>query len=131
MLDVTQFFVGSAFAQTSAPAVAAPGGSDLSSTIMNFLPLALIFLVFYVLVIRPQQKKLDQHGVMLKALRRGDKVVTAGGIVGTIAKLEGDDFLIVDIAENVRVKVLRSTISSLSAKTEPVTATDGDEAEKK
>ena len=128
MLDLTQLFIGSAWAQNAAGSSPAGAGTSI---FMNLLPLVLIFAVFYVLIIRPQQKKLDQHGQMLKALRRGDRVVTSGGIVGTISKLEGDDYLIVEIAENVRVKILRSTISSISAKTEPVTASDGDEAEKK
>ncbi|MDX2027152.1 MAG: preprotein translocase subunit YajC [Alphaproteobacteria bacterium] len=97
---------------------------------MNFIPLLLIFAVFYVLLIRPQQKKIEQHNVMLKTLRRGDRVITGGGIVGTVNKLEGDDYLIVEIADNIRVKVLRSTITSLSAKTEPAAVND-DAADKK
>jgi preprotein translocase subunit YajC len=128
MFDFNQLLISSAWAQTAAPA--APGGAG-TSIFMNLLPLVLIFAVFYILIIRPQQKKLDQHGQMLKALRRGDRVVTGGGIVGTVVKLEGDEFLIVEIADNVRVKILRSTVSTLSAKTEPVTAAEGDEAEKK
>jgi preprotein translocase subunit YajC len=116
-MNLSNLFISQAWAQT-ASAVADGGGA--SSTIMQFLPLVLIFGVFYVLIIRPQQKKLDQHGTMLKALRRGDKVVTGGGIIGTITKLEGDDIVFVEIADNIQVKVMRSTVTSLVAKTAPV-----------
>jgi preprotein translocase subunit YajC len=86
---------------------------------MSFLPLVLIFVVFYFLLIRPQQKKLKEHKGMLEALRRGDRVVTGGGIIGTIVKINADDELVVEIAEGVRVRVLRSTINLVLAKTEP------------
>ena len=83
-----------------------------------FLPLILIFVVFYVLLIRPQQKRMKEHRNMLGALRRGDRVVTGGGIIGTITKA-ADDELTVEISEGVRVKVLRGTVSSVLAKPEP------------
>lgn len=130
MFDVTQLFIASAWAQSADP-VSPPGGSG-TSILMNFVPLILIFGVFYVLIIRPQQKKLDEQTKMIKALRRGDRVVTAGGIFGKISRLEGDDIVILEIADNVNIKVLRSQISGLEAKTSPaVLANDGDEAEKK
>ena len=87
-----------------------------ANPLINLLPIILIFVIFYFLLIRPQQQKQDQHTTMLKGLQRGDKVITAGGIIGTINKIESDDYLIVDIADNVRVKVLRSTISELADK---------------
>ena len=105
-----------------------------NQAMMQFLPLVLIFVVFYFLLIRPQQKRAKDHKVMLSALRRGDRVVTGGGIIGTIAKVIGDDEVTVDIAEGTRVRVLRSTITTVLARTEPVsgkdeTAEDGDAAE--
>ena len=98
---------------------------------MQFLPLVLIFVVFYFLLIRPQQKRAKDHKTMLSALRRGDRVVTGGGIIGTVAKVIGDDEVTVDIAEGTRVRVLRSTISTVLARTEPVSGKDdaADEAQ--
>jgi preprotein translocase subunit YajC len=106
-------FISTAYAQAAA---GAPGGG--MESLMSLAPLVLIFVVFYFLLIRPQQKKLKEHKTMLEALRRGDKVVTGGGIVGTIVKV-ADDEATVEIAENVRVRVLRSTITTVLAKTEP------------
>src|SRR3954468_19367269 len=92
-----------------------------NQAMMQFLPLVLIFVVFYFLLIRPQQKRAKEHKTMLTALRRGDRVVTGGGIVGTVARVNpNDEEIAVDIAENVRVKVLRSTITGVVARTEPV-----------
>jgi preprotein translocase subunit YajC len=116
-------FISPAFAQTSA-------FGDASSLI-QIAPLVLIFVVFYFLLIRPQQTKAKQHKAMLDALRRGDRVVTGGGIVGTVARVvEGSDEVLVDIAENTRVRVLRSTITSVLAKTEPVPAKEKAGADK-
>ncbi|MCB9946761.1 MAG: preprotein translocase subunit YajC [Rhodospirillaceae bacterium] len=101
-----------------------------------FLPLILIFVVFYFLLIRPQQKRMKEHRNMLQALRRGDRVVTGGGIIGTVAKV-ADDELTIEIADNVRVKIVRGTVSNVLARTEPAKgggrprdrARDEDEAE--
>lgn len=93
------------------------GGSDL---IMSLAPLVLIFAVFYFLLIRPQQKKMKEHREMLSAVRRGDKVVTGGGIIGTVSKVVSDDELQVEIADGVRIKVARGTIASVQSKSEPV-----------
>ncbi|MCB9957840.1 MAG: preprotein translocase subunit YajC [Rhodospirillaceae bacterium] len=106
-------FISTAFAQEAG---AADGGGGL---LIQILPLVLIFVVFYLLLIRPQQKRMKTHREMLGALRRGDRVVTGGGIVGTVTKT-GDDELTVEIAEGVRVRVLRSTVSTVLSKTEPV-----------
>jgi preprotein translocase subunit YajC len=95
---------------------------------MQFLPLVLIFVVFYFLLIRPQQKRAKEHKSMLGNLRRGDKVVTGGGIIGTVAKVMNDDEVQVDIAEGIRVRVVRSTITSVLARTEPVAGKDKEEA---
>ncbi|MGH6974147.1 MAG: preprotein translocase subunit YajC, partial [Stellaceae bacterium] len=79
---------------------------------------ALIFVVFYFFLIRPQQKKAKETKSMLEAIRRGDRVVTGGGIIGTVAKVNNDEVLI-DIADNTRVRVVRSTIVNVLAKTAP------------
>jgi preprotein translocase subunit YajC len=104
---------------TPAYAQAAAGGGDASSMIVQLAPLALIFVVFYFFLIRPQQQKAKQQRGMLDAIRRGDRVVTAGGIIGTIAKVVSNEEVLVDLADNVRVRVVRSTISQVLAKTEP------------
>jgi preprotein translocase subunit YajC len=95
---------------------------DGANTLVQFAPFVLIFVVFYFFVIRPQQQKTRDHRSMLGALRRGDRVVTGGGIIGTVAKVVGDDEVLVDIAEGTRVRVVRSTITAVLAKTEPVAA---------
>ena len=95
---------------------------DNQSTLIQFLPLVLIFVVFYFLLIRPQQRKAKDHKTMLDALRRGDRVVTGGGIIGTVARVENPEEVTVDIADGVRVRVLRSTISSVLAKPDPAAA---------
>jgi preprotein translocase subunit YajC len=112
-------FISEALAQTTTGAPAAGGGME---GLMQFAPLVLIFVVFYFLLIRPQQKKQQEHRTMLDALRRGDRVVTGGGIVGTVNKVIGPEEVEVDIAQGVRVKVLRSTISSVLAKPDPAAA---------
>ena len=92
------------------------------NALIQFLPLILIFVVFYFLLIRPQQRKAKDQKAMLEALRRGDRVVTGGGIIGTVARVESPEEVTVDIADGVRVRVLRSTISSVLAKPDPVAA---------
>lgn len=102
------------------PAYAQAAGGGTASGFEAFIPLVLIFVVFYFLLIRPQQKKMKQHRDMLSAVRRGDRVVTGGGIIGQVTKVAGENEVVVEIAENVRVKVLRSSISEILSKTEPV-----------
>jgi preprotein translocase subunit YajC len=92
------------------------------SALIQFLPLVLIFIVFYFLLIRPQQKKAKDQRAMLDALRRGDRVVTGGGILGTVSKVVSPEEVEIDIAAGVRVKVLRSTITSVLAKPDPAAA---------
>jgi len=92
---------------------------DTPKAMIQFLPLLLIFVVFYFLLIRPQQQKQKTHRTMLDALRRGDRVVTGGGIIGTVNRVASPEEVIVDIAEGVRVRVLRSTITTILAKTDP------------
>jgi preprotein translocase subunit YajC len=79
----------------------------------QFIPLILIFVIFYFFLIRPQQKKVKEHKLMVAALKRGDEVVTSGGIVGKIERVLGDDKVDILISENVTVQVVQSTIQSL------------------
>jgi len=92
------------------------------NALIQFLPLVLIFVVFYFLLIRPQQTKQKEHRKMLDALRRGDRIVTGGGIIGTVARVDSAEEVTVDIAEGVQVGVLRSTITSVLAKPDPTAA---------
>ena len=82
----------------------------------QFVPLILIFVIFYFFLIRPQQKKVKDHKSMVAALKRGDVVITSGGIVGTIEKVYDNDELDLSISENVTVKIIRSTVQSLFTK---------------
>lgn len=97
----------------------AAGAASQQNAFTAFLPLLLIFVVFYFLLIRPQQKKLKEHRAMLTALRRGDRVVTNGGIIGLVTKVDERE-VIVEIADGVRVHVARDMIASVVSKTEPV-----------
>lgn len=88
----------------------------------QFVPLILIFVIMYFLLIRPQQKKLKEHQAMVAALRRGDQVVTAGGLIGKVSKIKDEREVEVEIATGVNVRVVRSTITSVVSKTEPAEA---------
>jgi len=79
----------------------------------QFIPLILIFVIFYFFLIRPQQKKIKEHKAMVASLKRGDEVITSGGIVGKIEKILGNDKVDISISENVTVQVVQSTIQSL------------------
>jgi preprotein translocase subunit YajC len=110
--------ISPAYAQAAAPAA----GGDM---FMSLLPLVLVFAIFYFLLIRPQQTKMKQHRTMLENLKKGDQVVTAGGIVGKIAKIEAsDNQLLVEIAPNVQVKVIRQTVADLLTKPAPASGND-------
>ena len=89
------------------------------SSFAQFIPLILIFVIFYFFLIRPQQKKVKEHKLMVSALKRGDEVITSGGIVGKIEKVLGDDKVDILISENVTVQIVQSTVQSLLNK--PVT----------
>lgn len=106
-------FVSPAYAQ-GAPS---PGGSDF---LISLLPFILIFAIMYFLIIRPQQRRLKDHRDMVSNVRRGDEVVTQGGIIGKVTRVTSDDELQVEIADGVRVKLVRSTISQVRTKGEPV-----------
>lgn len=107
-------FVTPAYAQ-------ALGGAGAGSAIAQFVPLILIFVIMYFLMIRPQQKKLKLHREMVAAVKKGDQVVTQGGILGKVAAVR-DDELEVEISTGVKVRVLRATISQVINKPLPVAA---------
>lgn len=105
-------------------AQAAAGGSE--SFIVSMLPLVLIFVVFYFLLIRPQQKKMKEHKAMLESAGRGDTVVTGGGIIGTVTKAS-DSELTVEIAPDVRVRVTRDSLSNILDKKSAPRTDDGEQ----
>ncbi len=105
-------FATPAFAQ-------AAGAGGAMGAFGSFIPLILIFGIMYFLLIRPQQKKLKEHKAMVEALRRGDQVLTQGGILGKVNKVGDDGIIEVEIAEGVKVRVMRHTIAQVMSKTEP------------
>ena len=107
------------------PAYAQAAGGGGSDLFVSLMPLILIFAVFYFLLIRPQQRKVKNHREMLVRLRRGDKVLTGGGIVGTVTKVNSDTEVTVQIAEGVKVTVARGTITDVIIKPEPAQAGSG------
>ncbi len=109
-------FISDAFAQ----AAGAAGGNAF----MQFLPFILIIGVFYFLMIRPQQKRVKEHKAMVAALRRGDNVVTSGGIVAKVSKVIDDNEIELEIATGVKVKIIRSTISTVVGKPAPANDTN-------
>jgi preprotein translocase subunit YajC len=109
-------FISTAFAQDAA---AAAGSVGVAGLVTQFAPLVLIFVVFYFLLIRPQQKKMKAHRELLASVRRGDRVVTTGGILALVHKVEDDNQLVLEIAPNVHIKVLRQAISEVVSKGEP------------
>lgn len=107
-------FISEAYAQAAG---AAPGAGDM---LTSFLPLVLIFVVFWFLMIRPQQKRMKEHRALVSAAKKGDKVVTNGGILGTITKaVDGENDVEVEIATGVKVRVLRSAIQDVLNRTLP------------
>ena len=86
--------------------------------IAQFIPLILIFVIFYFFLIRPQQKRVKDHKAMVESLKRGDEIITSGGIIGVIDRVMEDDRIEVIIGENVKVQIIRSTITSLLKKEE-------------
>ena len=88
--------------------------------ITSLLPFILIFVIMYFLILRPQQKRVKQHQEMVKNVRKGDTVITSGGLVGRVTKVVDDDQIEVEVAEGVRVRQMRSMVSDVRAKGEPV-----------
>ncbi len=107
-------FVSAAYAQNVG------GGGGLTSGLGGILPIILIFAIMYFLMIRPQQKKMKAHKAMVAALRRGDQVVTQGGIIGKVSKVKDDTGeLEIEIADGVKIRVMRPSITAVMNKTEP------------
>ncbi len=107
-------FISPAYAQASSPF-----GGD-GNMVSMLLPFVLIFVIMYFLILRPQQKRVKQHQELVKNLRRGDTVVTSGGLIGKVTKVVDDDQIEVEIAEGVRVRQLRGMLADVRSKTEPV-----------
>lgn len=116
-------FVSPAWAQGA-------GGGGLDG-LGGLLPLVLIFVVFYFLLIRPQQKKAKQHREVLSNLRRGDRIVTNGGLLGTITRVPNDTELMVEIADGVKVRVLRGMVAESLSKSDPAPAKSKDKGKDK
>jgi preprotein translocase subunit YajC len=104
-------FISPAYAQ------AAGGGSDM---LVSLLPFVLIFVIMYFLILRPQQRRVKQHQELVKNVRRGDTIVTSGGLVGKVTRVMDDDHIEVEIADGVRVRQMRQMVSDVRAKGEPV-----------
>ena len=105
-------FMTPAFAQ-------AAGAGDTNNLLMSLLPFALIFIIMYFLIIRPQQKKAKEHNELVKNIRRGDTVITSSGLVGKVTKVVDDEQIEFEIADGVRVRQMRQMISIVRAKGEP------------
>jgi preprotein translocase subunit YajC len=105
-------FITPAFAQ-------AAGGGDTNSMLMSILPFAMIFVIMYFLILRPQQKRVKEHQELVKNLRRGDTVVTNGGLVGKVTKVVDDEQVEVEIADGIRIRQMRQMINTVRAKGEP------------
>src|SRR6188768_2111119 len=97
----------------------AAGAGDTNSMLMSLLPFALIFVIMYFLILRPQQKKVRDHADLVKNIRRGDTVVTSGGLVGKVTKVVDDDQIEFEVSDGVRVRQMRQMISGVRAKGEP------------
>ena len=106
-------FISPAYAQA-----ASPFGGD--SMLVSLLPFILIFVIMYFLILRPQQKRQKQHQEMVKNVRRGDTVITSGGLVGKVTKVTDDEQIEVELADGVRVRQMRTMIADVRAKGEPV-----------
>jgi preprotein translocase subunit YajC len=109
-------FISPAFAQGSLFGGAGGDGGML----MSLLPFVLIFVIMYFLILRPQQKRVKTHQEMVKNVRRGDTVVTNGGMVGKITKVVDDDTLEIEIADGVRIRQMRAMVTDVRSKGEPV-----------
>jgi preprotein translocase subunit YajC len=109
-------FISTAFAQGSLFGGAGGDGGML----MSLLPFVLIFVIMYFLILRPQQKRVKSHAEMVKNMRRGDSVVTNGGLIGKVTKVIDEDQVEIEIADDVRIRQMRAMISEVRAKGEPV-----------
>ena len=108
-------FITPAYAQ-------AAGDAGTAGLLSSLVPFVLIFVIMWFMLIRPQQKKVKEHRAMVEGLRRGDQVITAGGLIGKVAKVKDDGEIDVEIAEGIKVRVVRSTITGVLSKGEPASA---------
>jgi preprotein translocase subunit YajC len=114
--------ISTAFAQGSLGSLFGGGGAGGGDggMLMSLLPFVLIFVIMYFLILRPQQKRVKLHAEMVKNVRRGDTVVTNGGLIGKVTKVIDDDQIEIEIADDVRIRHMRTMISDVRAKGEPV-----------
>lgn len=114
-------FISTAFAQGSLGGLFGGGaGGDNGNMLMSLLPFVLIFVIMYFLILRPQQKRVKSHAEMVKNVRRGDTVITNGGLIGKVTKVIDDDQIEIEIADDVRIRQMRTMVSDVRAKGEPV-----------
>lgn len=114
-------WISPAFAQAAATPSAGAGAADF---FVQLVPLFLIIGIMYFLVLRPQQQRVKAHQALVAAVKRGDVVVTGGGIIGKVIKVLENDEVLIEIAEDVRIKVVKGTIADVRSKTEPTPASD-------
>jgi preprotein translocase subunit YajC len=110
-------YISPAFAQGT---LFGGAGGDSGGMLMSLLPFALIFVIMYFLILRPQQKRVKQHAEMVKNVRRGDTVITNGGLIGKVTKVIDDDQIEIEIADDVRIRQMRQMVTDVRAKGEPV-----------
>ena len=113
-------FISAALAQGSIGSLFGGGAGGDGGMLMSLLPFVLIFVIMYFLILRPQQKRVKTHAEMVKNVRRGDTVITNGGLIGKVTKVVGEDQIEIEIAEDVRIRQVRGMISDVRAKGEPV-----------
>lgn len=113
-------FISPAYAQGSLGSLFGGGAGGESGMLMSLLPFVLIFVIMYFLILRPQQKRVKQHTEMVKNVRRGDTVVTNGGLIGKVTKVIDEDQIEIEIADGVRIRQMRQMVSDVRAKGEPV-----------
>ena len=109
------------FTPAFAQAAGAPGGTDM---LMQIVPFALIFVIMYVRIIRPQQKRAKEHQALIENVRRGDTVIMTGGLIGKVTKVAEGPEIEIEIADNVKVKIIRTMIAEVRSKSEPVKSED-------
>jgi preprotein translocase subunit YajC len=102
------------------PAYAQSGPGGMGELVNLLVPMLMVFVIFYFFMIRPQQQRMKEHRAKIDAIRRGDTVVTSGGIIGKVTKVKDDGEIEVEIADNTRVRVVKGTVADVHAKGEPV-----------
>ena len=113
-------FISTAFAQGSLGSLFGGGAGGDGGMLVSLLPFVLIFVIMYFLILRPQQKRVKSHAEMIKNVRRGDTVITNGGLIGKVTKVIDDDQIEIEIADDVRIRQMRQMVSDVRAKGEPV-----------